>query len=207
MDEMIQLLIVCAVAAHMFRCMMVVVIESRKRKHHGHGPIGRISYAPIEGRDRSRIDYLNNKILKNDIICVNMLRVTRASFFCFFDLIRERGLLENSIHMCVEQQFAMFLHTIGHNVRNRLVNTNFTRSSESVSRCFNKVLHVIRELSNDFIRPPSSSTPAKILGNPRWDPYFKVVALFYAILIPIVVFVLCLISCYCNGKLGLHWGY
>jgi hypothetical protein len=53
-----------------------------------------------------------------------MLRVTRPSVFHFCDLIRERGLLEDSIHMCVEQQVAMFLHTIGYNVRNRLVGTN-----------------------------------------------------------------------------------
>jgi hypothetical protein len=116
--------------------------------------------------ERSRIDYLNNKIWKNSVICVNMLRVTRASFFHFSDLIREHGLLENSIHMCVEHQVAMFLHTIWHNVRNRLVGTNFTRSGEIISRYFNKVLHTIGELCNDFIRPPSSSTPAKILGNP-----------------------------------------
>jgi hypothetical protein len=96
-----------------------------------------------------------------------MLRVTRASFFHFCDLIRECGLLEDSIHMCVEQQVAMFLHTIGHNIRNWLVGTNFTRSGETFSRYFNKVLHVIGELCNDFIRPPSSSTLAKILGNPR----------------------------------------
>jgi hypothetical protein len=62
MDEMIQLLVVCATVAHMFHCMMAVAIESRKRKHHGHDPIGRISYATIEDRNRSRIDYLNNKI-------------------------------------------------------------------------------------------------------------------------------------------------
>jgi hypothetical protein len=35
----------------------------------------------------------------------------------------------------------MFLHTIGHIVKNRLVRTNFSRSSETVSRYFNKVLH------------------------------------------------------------------
>jgi isopropylmalate/homocitrate/citramalate synthase len=45
------------------------------------------------------------------------------------------------MHMCVEQQIAMFLHTIRHNVKNRLVRTNFSRSSETVSRYFNKVLH------------------------------------------------------------------
>jgi hypothetical protein len=72
MDEMTQLLVVCAVATHIFSCMMVVAIESRERKRHGHAPIGRISYAPIEGRDTSIIDYLNNKIWKNDIICVNL---------------------------------------------------------------------------------------------------------------------------------------
>jgi hypothetical protein len=73
--------------------------------------------------------------------------------------------------MCVEQQVTMFLHTIGHNVRNTLVDTNFTRSGETISRYFNKVLHAIRELRNYFIRPPSSSISAKILGNPQWDPY------------------------------------
>jgi len=76
--------------------------------------------------------------------------------------------------MCVEQQVAMFLNTVGHNLKNRLVATNFGRSGETVSRYFNKVLHAVGELWNEFIRPPSSSTPTKIFGNPRWDPYFKV---------------------------------
>jgi hypothetical protein len=87
MNQMTQLLIVCAAATHMFHYMMVVAIESRKRKCYGHAPIGRISYAPIEGTDRSRIDYLNNKIWKNNVICVNMLRVAsvvywKALFIC-----------------------------------------------------------------------------------------------------------------------------
>jgi len=76
--------------------------------------------------------------------------------------------------MCVEQQVAMFLNTVGHNLRNRVVGTNFDRSGETVSRYFNKVLHAVGELRNDFITPPSSTTPTKISGNPRWDPYFKV---------------------------------
>jgi hypothetical protein len=75
MDKMTQLLVVYAAIVHMFHCMMAVVIESRKRKRHAHGPIGQISYGPIEEQDRSRIHYLNNKIWKNDVICVNMLRV------------------------------------------------------------------------------------------------------------------------------------
>jgi hypothetical protein len=68
----------------------------------------------------------------------------------------------------------MFLHTVGQNIRNRVVATNFGRSGKTVSRYFNKVLHTIGELQNDYIKPPSSAIPAKILENPRWDHYFKV---------------------------------
>jgi hypothetical protein len=65
-----------------------------------------------------------------------MLRLTKESFFRFYDLIQSHGLLQDTAHMCVEQQIAMFLHTIGHNVRNRLVGTNFSMSSNIVSNYF-----------------------------------------------------------------------
>jgi hypothetical protein len=182
MYEMNQLLVVYAAVAHMFCCMIAVAIESRKRKRHAHAPIGEISYGPIEEWDRSRIDYLNNKIWKNDVIGVNILRLSRASFFRLYDLICERDLFWKILFPCaLSSKLLCFLHTIGHNVRNRLVITNFTRSGETVSRYLNKVLHVIGDLHNNFISPPSSITPAKIIGNPRWDPYFKVVALLYKI--------------------------
>nr|AAM23241.1 Putative transposase [Oryza sativa Japonica Group]AAM47612.1 Putative transposase [Oryza sativa Japonica Group]ABB46678.2 transposon protein, putative, CACTA, En/Spm sub-class [Oryza sativa Japonica Group] len=38
---------------------------------------------------------------------------------------------EDTIHMCIEEQVAMFLHTVGHNLRNRLVRTNYGRSGET----------------------------------------------------------------------------
>jgi hypothetical protein len=68
----------------------------------------------------------------------------------------------------------MFLHTIGHNLRNRVVATNCGRSFYTVSIYFRKVLHAIGELRNDYIRPPSLEIPEKIAGNHRFDPYFKV---------------------------------
>jgi hypothetical protein len=117
--------------------MMTMIIESKKRKRSI--PIEKITYAP---RDRMRIDYLNNKIWKNDVTSVNMLRLNRASFFHYSKLFWDRGLLEDTIHMCVEQQVAMFLHTTGHNIRNIVAATNFGRSGKTVSRYFNKVLHV-----------------------------------------------------------------
>jgi hypothetical protein len=87
MDEFNQLIVVYVAAAHLLLSMMVAAIESRKRKCHAHVRIGEISYGPIEDRDRSRIDYLNNKFCQNDVICVNMLRLNKGSFICFCDLI------------------------------------------------------------------------------------------------------------------------
>jgi hypothetical protein len=42
--------------------------------------------------------------------------------------------------MCIKEQVALFLNIVGHNLRNRLVDTNFHRSGETVSRYFSKVL-------------------------------------------------------------------
>jgi hypothetical protein len=81
--------------------MMAMIIESKKRKRSV--PIEKITYALIDERDRMRIDYLNNKIWKNDVPSVNMLRLNRTSFFHYSKLFRDRGLLEDTIHMCVEQ--------------------------------------------------------------------------------------------------------
>ncbi|KAL6842579.1 hypothetical protein ACP4OV_027423 [Aristida adscensionis] len=166
-------ILIYVAAAHMFLSMLAMVVESRKRKRKRTETSVGISYGPIDERDRMRIEYLNSKIWKNDTICVNMLRLNRDRFFRFCKVFKDRGLLQDTVHLCVEQQVAMFLNTVGHNLRNRLVATNFDRSGETVSRYFNKVLHAVGELRKELIRPPSLETPTKIAGNPRWDPYFK----------------------------------
>ena len=102
--------------------------------------------------------------------------MNKACFFRFCQLFRDHALLEDTVHMCVEQQVAMFLYTVGHNVRNRVIATNFGRSEETISRYFyfDKVLHAIGELREDYISRPSLDTSPHIEGNPRWDPHFKV---------------------------------
>ena len=162
----------------------------------------------MDERDRMRFEYLDTKIWRNDTTCIDMLRLRKDSFFRFCKLFRDRSLLEDTIHMRVEEQVAMFLNTVGHNLRNRLVRTNFDRSGETVSRYFNKVLHAIGELRDELIRPPSLDTPNKIAGNPRWDPYFKVWHLsisfsdFY-----FQIYMWSLIIYGTEHKLGLYWSY
>uniref|UniRef100_A0A8R7PAM6 DUF8040 domain-containing protein n=1 Tax=Triticum urartu TaxID=4572 RepID=A0A8R7PAM6_TRIUA len=147
---------------------MAVIVRAIIRKRRP-----RITYGPMHERDRIRYDFLNQKIWQSDVLCKNMLRFERAAFFRLCGILRDRNLLEDSPHLSVEQQLAMFLHTIGHNLRNRVVSANFGRSYGTTSIYFRKALHAIGELRNDYIRPPSLETPAKIAGNHRFDPYFK----------------------------------
>jgi hypothetical protein len=43
----------------------------------------------------------------NDVEVVQMLRMRRATFYKLVKRFRERGLLSDSIHTCVEEQVAM----------------------------------------------------------------------------------------------------
>src|SRR6185312_319270 len=97
-------------ARRMPRSRLFIIPKKRKRQ----APRERIRYGPIDERDRIRLEYLENKIWKNDVTCVDMLRLSKASFFHFCKLFRDRGLLQDTIHMCVEQQVAMFWDTVGH---------------------------------------------------------------------------------------------
>jgi hypothetical protein len=54
--------------------------------------------------------------------------------FWFCQLFKDCGLLHDTIHMCVKEQVAMFLNTVGHNLRNRVVGTNFDRSGETTNQ-------------------------------------------------------------------------
>ena len=152
MDNKTRMLINSAVA-YIFVSMLTLVVQSRKRKRRES-----ITYGPIDETDRMRREYLDNKVWKNDTTCLNMLRLRRAPFFRLCQLFRDRNLLKDTIHSSIELQVAMFLHTVGHNVRNRVIGSNFGRSREVVSRYFHTVPHAIGELRDELIRKPSLET-------------------------------------------------
>jgi hypothetical protein len=78
------------------------------------------------------------------------------------DIFRTRQLLRDNIYSSIEEQVAMLLHVVGHNQRFRVVHMTFRRSIETISRYFREVLHVVGELRNEMILPPSTATPTKI---------------------------------------------
>ena len=119
---------------------MTVIVWAIIRKRRPH-----ITYGPMHERDWIRFNYLNHKFWQSDVLCKNMLRFERAAFFCLCGILRDRNLLEHSPHLSVEQQLAMFLHTVGHNLRNRVISANFCRS-------YGTILHTVgHNLRNSYI--------------------------------------------------------
>ena len=89
--------------------------------------------------------------------------------------LRDARLLRDTIHVTVEEQLAMFLHTVGHNLRNCVIGFYFKRSGETVSRYFSEVLRALCYLAKDMISLRSIETHAKITNSPdRFYPYFQV---------------------------------
>ena len=68
----------------------------------------------------------------------------------------------------------IFLHIIGHNVRFRVIGSQFYRSTETVHRYFKVILRGVLKLYRALIRQPSEDTPPEIEDSRRFYPYFKV---------------------------------
>ena len=103
-----------------------------------------------------------------------LIRLEKHTFYLLRDALCERKLLKDTNRMTVDEQLLMFLHTIGHNVRNRVMQDRYQHSGEPISRHFNKVLDAINGLRDVCIIDPSNQVPSKILGDARFYPYFKV---------------------------------
>lgn len=71
---------------------------------------------------------------------------------------------------------AMFLMTVGHNLRNFLIQDVFQHSGETVSRYFHTVLHALAVFSKEMIKPPPlDDVPNEILRNTKHSRGLKTV--------------------------------
>ena len=128
----------------------------------------------IRKRKRGEIPFYKRIIYSNETDCHDQIRMSRGAFFHLASILREKGSIKNTVHLTLEEQLVMFLHTLGHNLRNRKISHNFGHLGETISRYFHKVLMEILAFHSDYLLPPSLSTPPKISGKDRFDPYFKV---------------------------------
>ena len=71
----------------------------------------------------------------------------------------------------------MFLHVVGHNERFRVVDLTFRRSTEIISRFFQKVLYAVGELRNELIVPPATNVHPRSLGAEGGTPISRLVSI------------------------------
>jgi len=104
-----------------------------------------------------------------DTHCLNQIRMRPAPFSELCEVLEERELLMNTMHVSVREQVMMFLHILVHNERFRVIEGRFFRSTWTVHNYFHMVLKATLKLYHNFVNP-RSLRPSKILNNSRFYP-------------------------------------
>lgn len=130
-------------------------------------------------RIRKGNSFYREIVHSTEVDCHDQIRMSQAAFSKLAMILRQRGTLKDSRHLTIDEQLVMFLHTLGHNLRNRKIAHNFGHSGETVSRYFHKVLTSILALHGDYFKLPGPGTPPEITRNTRMVLYFKVHCLVF----------------------------
>ena len=97
--------------------IVIAIIQWRRRRRRLRTRRLPIKYGPLVSRDlvrQTRLDELYNGTVKN---CIRQFRMRKVVFWKLSSCLRDSGLLRDTIHVSVKEQLAMFLHTVGHNLR------------------------------------------------------------------------------------------
>ena len=87
---------------------------------------------PHVNREYERETYMNDILCRGDMHCLHHIRMRPIAFYALCKILSENYLLQETIHLSIKEQVLIFLHTIGHDVRFRVVGGRFYRSVETV---------------------------------------------------------------------------
>ncbi|KAL5721361.1 hypothetical protein ACHQM5_005014 [Ranunculus cassubicifolius] len=119
-------------------------------------------------REKLLVSYLTGKMYVEELlrgpsqVVFDLFRMDIRAFLQLCKLFRERGWLQDSKHIDVEEKMAIFLLTISHNLRNRLVKYRFQHSGQTISKCFHEVLIAMLHFSQEQIVAPPFDQPGEI---------------------------------------------
>ncbi|XP_020273476.1 uncharacterized protein LOC109848413 isoform X2 [Asparagus officinalis] len=168
-EEIIMLRMCCSAASAV---LIGIVVMLRQMLEDARRDYNNVPREPSQMRDLNRNVHMY-RILSGDAnSCLEHLRMRRGPFLNLATLMRDGGLLKDTIHVPVEEQLAMFLHIVGNKSKNRVMSTDFIRSGETVSRYFNKVLGAISCLRDRFMKQAPSETPAEVRESTLFYPFF-----------------------------------
>ncbi|KAL0013362.1 hypothetical protein SO802_000431 [Lithocarpus litseifolius] len=128
---------------------------------------------PHVNREYEKDTYMNDILCRGDMRCLHHIRMRPIAFYALCKILSENNLLQETIHMSIKEQVLIFLHTIGHDVRFRVVGGRFYRSVETVHRYFRHVLRAVLQLYKHMIREPDKDTPLEIRNSSRFNSNLK----------------------------------
>ncbi|KAA0066207.1 retrotransposon protein [Cucumis melo var. makuwa] len=108
-------------------------------------------------------------IHESDLVCRQSTRMDGRTFAILCHLLRNVAGLSSTEIVDVEEMVAMFLHVLAHDVKNRVIQREFVRSGETVSRHFNIVLLAVLRLYEELIKRPVPVTSN--CNDQRWKRF------------------------------------
>ncbi|KAL4011413.1 hypothetical protein IC575_028471 [Cucumis melo] len=130
------------------QCQMLLTLELLMNNNK------RLPHTPSDTRHIIRELAYFRMIHESDVMCRKSTRMDRRTFVILCHLLRNVAGLSSTEIVDVEEMVAMFLHVLAHDVKNRVIQREFVRSGETVSRYFNIVLLVVVRLHEELIKRP-----------------------------------------------------
>ncbi|KAF7831249.1 protein ALP1-like [Senna tora] len=94
-------------------------------------------------------------VYASDTTCFNQIRMYRHTFDQLCGMLDIIGGLRPTKNMLLDDQVAIFIHILAHHhVKNRVVQFEFQRLAETVSRHFNSVLNAMMLLVDELFKQP-----------------------------------------------------
>lgn len=115
----------------------------------------------------------------NDDACYDLLRMHRPTFDNLCSLLTNVGGLKPSKNMLIDEQVAIFLHILAHDTKNRVIQHNYSRSGETISRYFNSVLNAMMRVGHILFKKPEPV--GENSNDDRWK-WFKVNHITYLLI-------------------------
>ncbi|KAL2942229.1 Phospholipase D, partial [Bienertia sinuspersici] len=112
----------------------------------------------VEERYYARILNINPMIQGSDLACLDNLRMDRACFYKFCEVLRDVAKLQGNRNASLEEIVALFLFTLPHDTKNRRTQLYFRRSGETVSRHFKLVLQALLRCHHILFKKPEPVT-------------------------------------------------
>ena len=150
-----SLCLLLLVTCYYYKCNLPRVNRKRKRGY---------KYS-LKGKMSSQARFIRRLTRLEDSACKDILRMNRASFNLFCELVCKEGGLRASKYVSVPEKVASFLAILGHHFKNRVAKFLFRRSGQTISRYFHEVLRSVLKL-HGLLVPKPEKVPADCSDDP-----------------------------------------